>query len=184
MNNTTVIVIGNIVAAAGSLSLFISTTAKNKNGIIKMQAAGCFFLLLSDLILKGYSGAIQDAVGLLRNIIILLGKNSRIVNILLIAAGVIPGVIFNNNGWWGVLPIFANFEFACVALSPKSNETATKAAIVVSTLCWAVYCFIIHNYVSACVNIVTASSALMFVIKSLLKAKKEKGGADDGEIKG
>lgn len=190
--NSTTIIIGNIVAAAGSLCLFFSTAAKDKNGILKRQAAGSFFLLLSDLILKGYSGAIQDTVGLVRSIVILAGKNSRIVSILLILAGVIPGIIFNNNGLWGILPIFANLEFACVSLYPKSNETAMKASIAVSTLCWAVYCFIIHNYVSTCVNIVTASSALIFVAKSLLNKKndadlynkKEKESGDNGKIEG
>lgn len=181
MNNATV-VIGNIVAAAGSLCLFSSTAAKDKNGILKRQAAGSFFLLASSIILKGYSGAIQDAVGLIRNIVILAGKNSKIVSILLIAAGVIPGIVFNNNGLWGILPVFANLEFACVTLYPKSNETAMKASIAVSTLCWAVYCFIIHNYVSTCVNIVTASSAIIFVAKALLKKKNSPQSSDSDSL--
>lgn len=181
MSNTSII-LGNIVAAAGSLSLFVSTTAKSKKGILKMQAAGSFFLLLSDLILKGYSGAIQDTVGLIRNLIILAGKNSTLVSVILIVSGVVPGIIFNNHGLWGILPIFANFEFACVTLYPKSNEIAMKAAISVSTLCWAVYCFIIQNYVSALVNVFTASSALLFVVKALIK--KKKGGDENGEVEG
>lgn len=180
MNNLTVI-IGNIVAAAGSLSLFVSTTSKDKKGILKAQAAGSFFLLLSDLFLKGYSGAIQDTVGLIRNIVILAGKNSKILSVILVAAGVIPGIIFNNHGLLGILPVFANFEFACVTLYPKSNETVMKAAICVSAACWAVYCFVIHNYVSTCVNIVTSSSALIFVIRSLIKKKGEN---KNGEIEG
>lgn len=171
------IIIGNIVAAAGSASLFFSTIPKSKNGILKMQAAGNFFLLVSDLILKGYSGAIQEVVSLLRNIIILAGKNGRVISIIMIAAGIIPGVIFNNNGLWGMLPIFANFEFACITLYPKSSETLLKVAIVISTMCWAVYCFVIKNYVSTFVNIVTAISALVFIIKNL------RGGGDNGEVK-
>ncbi len=180
MSNLTVI-IGNIIAAAGSLSLFISTTSKDKKGILKAQAAGSFFLLLSDFVLKGYSGAIQDSVGLIRNIIILAGKNSKVISVLLVIAGVVPGIIFNNHGVLGILPVFANFEFACVTLYPKSNETMMKGAICVSTLCWAVYCFVIKNYVSTCVNIVTATSALIFVVKSLLK---KKGGKENGEVEG
>lgn len=180
MDNLTII-IGNIVAAAGSLSLFISTTSKDKKGILKFQAAGSFFLLLSDFFLKGYSGAIQDAVGLIRNIVILLGKNSKVVSVILVAAGVVPGIIFNNHGALGILPVFANFEFACVTLYPKSNETLMKAAICVSTACWAVYCFVIKNYVSTCVNVFTSTSALIFVIKSLVK---KKGESDNGEIEG
>ena len=178
----TLIIIGNIIAAAGSLSLFISTVSKDKKGIIKAQGAGSFFLLVSDMFLKGYSGAVQDAVGLIRNIVILAGKNNKAVSIILVAAGVVPGIIFNNHGALGILPVFANFEFACVTLNPKSNETAMKAAICVSTACWAVYCFIIKNYVSTCVNIVTSTSALIFVIKSL--AKKKKGETESGEVKG
>lgn len=173
MNNISVI-LGNVVAAAGSLSLFVSTTSKDKKGILKAQAVGSFFLLLSDIFLKGYSGAIQDTVGLIRNIVILAGKNSTVVSVILVATGVIPGVIFNNHGLLGILPVFANLEFACVTLYPKSDETLMKAAIFVSTACWAVYCFVIQNYVSTCVNIFTATSALVFVIRSLLKKHREK----------
>lgn len=180
--SSTVIIIGNIIAAAGSLSLFVSTVLKEKKQIIGAQGAGSFFLLVSDMFLKGYSGAIQDAVGLIRNIVILAGKNSKAVNIILVLAGVVPGIIFNNHGVLGILPVFANFEFACVTLNPKSNETAMKAAISVSTACWAVYCFIIKNYVSTCVNIVTSTSALIFVIRSLIN--KKKGESENGEIEG
>lgn len=180
--STTAVIAGNIIAAAGSLSLFISTALKGKKRIIGAQGAGSFFLLISDLLLGGYSGAVQDGVGLIRSAVILAEKNSRAINLLLVAAGVIPGIIFNNRGALGLLPVFANFEFACVTLYPKSGEAALKAAIAVSTSCWAAYCFAIQNYVSTAVNIVTAVSAVVFVIKELLK--KRKGETENGKIEG
>ena len=169
-----IIIIGNIIAFFGSGGILLSTAVKNKKNILKVQTAASFFLLASDIVLRGYSGAVQDLICILRNITVILGKKSKILNFFFILSGVALGIIFNNKGWLGLLPILANLQFSCIVLHPKADDVMLKASIFASNVCWAIYSLCIFNYVNMAVNIIICISAAVFVIRELVKRRRVK----------
>ena len=169
-----IIIIGNIISLFGSGGILISTAVKNKKNILKVQTAASFFLLASDIVLRGYSGAVQDLICIVRNLTVILGKKSKILNFFFIISGVALGVIFNNKGWLGLLPILANLQFSCIVLYPKADDIMLKASIFASNVCWAIYSLCILNYVNMVVNILICISAAVFVIRELVKRHRGK----------
>ena len=169
-----IIIIGNIISLFGSGGILVSTAVKNKKNILKVQTAASAFLLISDLVLRGYSGAVQDFICILRNFTVILGKKSKVLNFFFILSGVALGVIFNNRGWLGLLPILANLQFSCIVLYPKADDIMLKASIFASNVCWAIYSLCIFNYVNMVVNILICISAAVFVIRELVKRHRGK----------
>lgn len=169
-----IIIIGNIIAFFGSGGILISTAVKSKKNILKVQTAASVFLLISDIVLSGYSGAVQDLVCILRNLTAIAGKKSKILNAFFIISGVALGVIFNNRGWLGLLPILANLQFSCVVLYPKSDDVMLKSSTFIANVCWAIYSLCIFNYVNMVVNILICVSAAVFVVRELVKRHRGK----------
>ena len=98
----------------------------------------------------------------------------RIVEWILILLGVALGVIFNNRGLLGWLPIAANLEYSVSVFYLKDREQWLKLAFVVNMLMYSVFSFVIINYVGAVANIVTAVITAVSLIRDACAAKKEK----------
>ena len=98
----------------------------------------------------------------------------RIVEWILILLGVALGVIFNNRGLLGWLPIAANLEYSVSVFYLKDREQWLKLAFVVNMLMYSVFSFVIINYVGAVANIVTAVITAVSLIRDARAAKKEK----------
>lgn len=172
--NTKIILIGNIVSLIGSSFLFLSSTGKSKNGVLAFQTAGSGFLVVSGLLLRAYSGVAQDVISVIRNLTVIKKVNSKILSFIFIGAGLVLGIGFNNFGAAGLLPVFANFEFSCIVLYPKSGEITTKIAVIISNLCWAAYDIITKNYTGFAINLATATSSLIFIIRAVIRRRKAK----------
>ena len=169
-----IILIGNIIALFGSGGMLISTAVKSKKGILKTQTVASVFLMASDTVLGGYSGSVQDLVCIIRNLTVIAGKKSKILNAVFIIASVALGIIFNNNGLLGLLPVFGNLQFSCIVLYPKADDVMLKISTFISNVCWALFCIGIRNYVNLTVDIMICISAAVFVIRELVKRHREK----------
>ena len=88
----------------------ISGTRKKQQQILAIQILSMIFYGAGAIILKGYSGAVQNGVGILRNLAAIKNIKSRIIEWILIVLGVVLGIVFNNRGLLGWLPIIANLE--------------------------------------------------------------------------
>lgn len=121
--------------------------------------------MTSYIILKGYSSAVQCAVGILRNFVAMWKINSRIVEWILIAMGVGLGLWFNNMGILGWLPVVANLEYSIAVFRFKENPRALKFAFLINMLMYAVFNVIIMNFVGAASCLVVATTTVVFLIK-------------------
>ena len=64
---------------------------------------------------------------------------SKVLEWGLILAGVVLGVVFNNRGILGWLPVIANFEYSVSVFKFKDNEKALKLAFIINHI----YCLTI-----------------------------------------
>ncbi len=165
MNEEFVIVFSNVISGLGMLALFISTLVRDKQRILAIQSVNHACAIVADLLLKGYSGLVQDVVSLTRNLVVLAGRQTRFLKIFFVSAGLVLGIVFNNRGLVGLLPVIASTEYAVVVVRDGTTERTLKWAIVVSSLCWAIYSGFLLNFVGCAANLATTISALLYLFR-------------------
>ena len=166
----TAVLIGNALSLCAMVSDSISGTRKKRNEILAVQTVSQFFYAASSIVLKGYSSTAQNAVAVFRNIAAMKNVKSRALEWVLILAGVALGVLLNNRGLLGWLPIAANLEYSVCMFRFKENEKALKLSFIVNMVMYAVFSAVIRNYV----GVVSCTVIAVTTAVSLIRAKQEK----------
>ena len=169
--NITVIILGNICSLLAMGTDSISASRKNIKSMLWMQNASQVIYGISSLLLKGYSATVQNVVCILRNLMVIKGIKSKIVEWFLLILGVAIGLWFNNLGFWGLLPIIANFQYGLAVFHFKDNEIIIKISFFIHTLLFVFFSLIVLNFVGVCTNSIVAVTAIIFLVKAY-KAKK------------
>ena len=165
----TAVIVGNIFSLCAMISDSISGTRKKHSEIMAVQIVSQLFYGASSIALKGYSSTAQNAVAIFRNFAAMKNVKSKVLEWVLIMAGVVLGVIFNNRGLLGWLPIVANFEYSVSVFKLKDNEKALKIAFIINMIMYAVFSAVIMNYV----GVLSCTVIAITTAVSLIKGRKE-----------
>ena len=160
------LLIGNLCSLLAMVTDGISSSRKTAKDMLLMQCVSQLLYGICTIVLKGYSGAVQNAVSILRNLIAIRGKESKAVEWGLAALAVILGFCFNNLGVLGWLPIVANLEYTLAVFRFKENERALKIAFLINTALYVVFNVVILNFVGAVSSVAVLIVTAMFLIKS------------------
>ena len=156
---------GNIFSLLAMLSDSASSTRKTTKGILWVQNLSQVFYCVGSIILKGYSSAAQNVVSIIRNFVAIKKINSKELEWILIALGVVLGVVFNNLGPVGYLPVVANLQYTLVMFKFKDNERALKISFVVCNVLFMVFNQVILNFVGVISNIVVMTATLISIFR-------------------
>ena len=104
------IILGNACSLLAMITDSVSSTRKTAKGVLLVQSLSQLIYCIGTILLKGYSGAVQNAVSILRNFIAIRKIESRLLEWMLVFLGVALGLGFNNLGLIGYLPVIANLE--------------------------------------------------------------------------
>ncbi len=159
------LLIGNLLCVFAMVSDSISTSRKTARGVLGVQTVSQLFYGTSILLLKGYSGAVQNGVSILRNLAALCKLNYKVVEWLLVAAGVVFGILFNNLGTIGWLPIIANLEYSLAVFRFKDDERSLKWAFLMNVVLFAVFNAVILNIVGTVSNIIVIILTALFLFR-------------------
>ena len=162
----TTIIIGNILSFCAMISDSISGTRKKHSEIMAVQIVSQFFYGASSIVLKGYSSTAQNAVAVFRNLAAMKNVKSKVLEWTLILAGVVLGIIFNNRGILGWLPIIANLEYSISVFKFKDNEKALKITFIINMIMYAIFSAVIMNYVGVLSCTVIAVTTAVSLIKT------------------
>lgn len=175
----TSVIIGNIFSLCAMISDSISGTRKKHSEIMAVQIVSQIFYGISSIVLKGYSSTVQNVVAVFRNFAAMKNVKSKVLEWVLILTGVVLGVLFNNRGLLGWLPIIANLEYSISVFKLRDNEKALKIAFIINMIMYAVFNAVIMNYVGivSC-TIVTAATTISLVGVNRYNRKKRKGARD------
>ncbi len=143
----------------------VSGTRKKQNQILAIQILSQVFYGVGSILLKGYSSTAQNLVAVLRNLAAMKRIKSRLVEWILILLGVVLGVVFNNRGALGWLPIAANLEYSIAVFRFRDRERNLKLTFLVNMLMYSVFSFAIMNYVGCAANIVVAVTTAVSLIR-------------------
>jgi ABC-type taurine transport system ATPase subunit len=166
----TSVIIGNILSLCAMISDSISGTRKKHSEIMAVQIVSQFFYGTSSIVLKGYSSTVQNVVAVFRNFAAMKNVKSKVLEWVLIMAGVVLGVLFNNRGLLGWLPVIANLEYSISVFKLRDNEKALKLAFIINMIMYAVFSAVIMNYV----GVLSCSIIAVTTAISLIRCNKEK----------
>ena len=122
-------------------------------------------------------------VAVFRNLAAMKNIRMKSVEWSLIALGVVLGVLFNNRGWLGWLPIVANLEYSIAMFQFRENEGQLKTAFLLNALMYSVFNAVIQNYVGAASNIIVAvTTACSLINQKKRNRKKRKTGTRKPEV--
>ena len=155
------LLLGNGCSLLATLSNMFASTRKTARGVLLVQSLGQAFYFACAIFLKGYSGAVQNAMSIVRNFAAMGKKTSQWLEWALVVGGVVLGVVFNNRGLAGWLPIVGNLEYSLAVFRFRDNERMLKAALVVSLMIFVVFNLIIGNYVGAVADSVVVVTTLV-----------------------
>ena len=148
------IVMGNFCSLCAMITDSVSSTRKTAKGVLMVQNLSQVFYFIGSVVLKGYSGAVQNAVSFLRNVLAIAGVQSKWVQWLMVALGVGLGVYFNNLGLVGWLPIIANFIYTVAVFRFTNNDVALKIAFMICVVLFCVFNAFIFNFVGVITNLI------------------------------
>ena len=159
------IIIGNLCSLLAMITDSISSTRKSTKEVLLFQSLSQIIYCVGTVILKGYSGAVQNLVSLFRNIFALSGKKSKALEWVFVALGVILGLALNNLGLMGLLPVIANFQYTIAIFRFKDNERALKISFLICVAMFIGFNAVIYNVVGVISNTVIFITTAAAIIK-------------------
>ena len=148
------IIIGNACSLVAMVTDSFSSTRKKAKEVLLFQTLSQLAYLISSVVLKGYSAAVQNAVNIVRNFLAIRENTKKSLEWLLVAAAVILGLVFNNLGFWGLLPVIANLQYSYIMFRYRDNEVALKISFSVTCALFVVFNGVILNFVGAVTNFI------------------------------
>ncbi|MBR4121851.1 MAG: YgjV family protein [Erysipelotrichaceae bacterium] len=172
------IVLGNLFNLIGSAFNAYSSTRSSRKAILLVQEAAMACYVASGLFLQGYSGVVQNVVGMVRNVIAVYLPNDKFFGWVLVILGIVFGVYFNNLGFIGLFPVVCSVPFAIFAIRKDANALLLKIALTISNFGFLVYAFVTYNFVGMITNSFAIAVALISIYKDQLAKKETQAQAD------
>lgn len=163
------IILGNITSFLANILDAYSSTRKTKKEMMKIQCIGCIVYTVSNTLFNAYSTVVQNLCAFLRNILAVKEVQSKIIQYIIVLAGIILGIYFNNLGLLGLLPVFANAEYSICLFVIKNNVRALKYSFLICNICFIILNFFIKNYVGLIFTSITVITTIINLIKKPLQ---------------
>lgn len=160
------IILGNIVALIASILMVYSGLLKQKRKIIYFQTVQIGLSVLSNIILGGITGAIINALSLVRNILCYKDKLGIKEKIIITVLAVTLSLLFNNLAFIGILPLISTVVY--IWLMNIKDVTKFKILVIFTMVLWCIYDLYIKSYSSAAFDFfnIVANVVAIFRIKS------------------
>ena len=138
---------------------------KEKKKILYIQTVQIGLSVISNIVLGGITGAIINAISMIRNIICYKEKLGFKERILITILSITLSLKFNNLGIIGFLPVVSTITY--VWLMNIKDVKKFKLLIAFTMLLWLIYDIIIKSYTSAIFDFMTliANVITIFQIK-------------------
>lgn len=161
----TAIIVGNLCALLAMSFNALSSTRKTAKGVLWMQNASQAFYALCAIVLSGYSAVVQNIVSILRNLAAIRNIKSKFLEWLLVVLGVVFGILCNNRGWIGLLPVIGNLQYTLAIFRFKEDERKIKIFFLISVIAFIVFNFAIRNYLGAASDVFVAVTTTVMLLK-------------------
>lgn len=157
------LIIGNVIALVASLLMVYSGILKEKKKILYVQTVQIGLSVASNIVLGGITGAIINAISMIRNIICYKEKLGTKEKIIITILSVSLSLIFNNLGLIGILPVVSTVTY--VWLMNIKDVKKFKLLIAFTMLMWLIYDIYIKSYTAAIFDFMNLFANLVTIPK-------------------
>ena len=160
------IIIANAIDFIAALLQVGSGSIKKKSNILVVQIIQMLMQGVSMLITGGVTGAISNVLSCYRNYLCYKEKLTRVWKGILIAASVAMTVLFNNQGWFGIVPVAVCTVY--ILLMDVKDPVKFKLLVTLSFVPWIIYHFALQLYVAAifdAVSVITSAVTLFIMMR-------------------
>ena len=160
------IIIANVIDFVAALIQVGSGSIKKKSNILVVQIIQLLMQGVSMLLLGGITGAISNVLSCYRNYLCYKEKLNRVWKGILIAASVAMTLLFNNQGWLGIIPVAVCTVY--ILLMDVKDPIKFKLLVTLSFVPWIIYHFALQLYVAAifdAVSVVTSAVTLCLMMR-------------------
>lgn len=141
------LIISNVLAAIGSLFLVISQFKTEKKDVIKYGIINCIVQTVASIFAGAFSRIIVNIVAFTRDLITYKDRLTKQITIILMIVQTILGVILNNKGYIGMLPIIASLVYTMSLFRSKTAQ-GVRIGLLINVLLWIVHDLYIGLYTS------------------------------------
>lgn len=146
------IIIGNILAFFGAVLLFFTSFLKNRKKMIFYQTINILLYALSNLVLGGIIGFINNILNVIRNILCYKDKLNFMWKIIITILTIILTIFFNPTNIIHILPSISALVYLWFMNVKDVKKFKILTAFVMTF--WVVYDFVIKSYVGAMFDLV------------------------------
>ena len=160
------IIIANVIDFVAALIQVGSGSIKKKSNILVVQIIQLLMQGVSMLLTGGITGAISNVLSCYRNYLCYKEKLNRVWKGILIAASVAMTLLFNNQGWLGIIPVAVCTVY--ILLLDVKDPIKFKLLVTLSFVPWIIYHFALKLYVAAifdAVSVVTSAVTLCLMMR-------------------
>lgn len=158
------LLLANIIALIGSLFMVVASYVKSDKLCIMLQSVQIFMFVISNILLKGITGVIINALSLVRNILTYKRKLTKLLKYGLLTLIVVLSIIFNNLGIIGYLPLIGTVIFT-IFIDSKDNFKF-RLSLTFSVFMWLIYDVYIMSYSSAVFDFFSFVGGIVTLIRS------------------
>ena len=162
-------IIANIFSFIGTILVAYSTFSKKKEKMFLIQSIDTLAYAFSNLFIGSYSGVSTNILSSIRNYLNSKNKNNKYINTVFVLLIIIIGIITNQKGLIGYIPIIASVEYAVLSLKSK-NDQDVRITLCINLFLWFIYDSIMGLYPALIMDIV------IFVITLFNYIKEKKRG--------
>lgn len=171
------LILGNLFTVMAMGGNAFSSTRKTTKGVLTWQCVAQAVYLVASVVLKGYSAAVQNAVSILRNLTAMSNRKSRFLEWILTAAGLIMGIIFNNRGFLGLLPVLGNLQYTLAIFYLQDRQQLLKLSFLISLLTFCIFNVSLWNLAGA------ASDMVVIITTAIVLIKERKNKTESSAVK-
>ena len=159
--------VSNILSGVGMCAMLASTALRSRRKILAVQSVNHALSMAACSLLRGWSGAVQEAVNLVRDLAVLLfGKLNRFWQIFFVAAALGLGAAVTFAGgfqWYGLLTMLNSETVAQLIMSALVSGVTIAGKACGKNIATGKATQIVHT-----------TSKLIYYIKSLFTGKLPK----------
>jgi len=145
------LILGNLIALIGSILMAYSGLIKNKKKMLYVQTIQTALFVISNLILGGITGALMNALSIIRNILSYNDKLKTLQKIVISILSIILTISFNNLGIIGLSPLISMLAF--ILFMNVKDIKKYKLLTIFTMIMWAIYDIYIKSYTSLAFDI-------------------------------
>lgn len=173
-------ILTQLLGVIASVTVVLCFQIKNPRRLVLVNIVAMFFFTLHFGMLHSLSGMIQNALGVTRNVLILLipakTRANRIAEVLILSAFalvplaeiLIPGMTFS---WWDLLPAVAMVLGSLLYWTGDAKKIRIAQLFIISP-CWLTYDIVFRSYPGMVTEIFNMTSVVLSFLRFWLGKKK------------